>query len=96
MSSTKTIFNDSGHTTVEFNSCWRVTAAAVSIECQTTPELYQFEDAETQSGFKTNVVLSEVSSKFAGKSLVSFLSKTKKQATAEEWADRISKGSFIQ
>lgn len=63
-----------------------------SIECQTAPELYQFEDAEMQTGMGTNIMQSEVSSKFSGKTLLEFLSRTKKKVTSEEWEQRIVSG----
>ena len=94
MAANKKLFSDSEHETVVFPSAWRVAAASASIECQTSPELYQFEEAEVQTGPSTNVMQSEVSSKFSGRTLLQFLSKTKKHATAEEWEERILKGTI--
>jgi hypothetical protein len=93
MSNVKSIFSDSDHTTVLLPSAWRVAAESASIECQTSPELFQFEDAEMQTGPGTNFIQSEVSSKFSGKSLLQFLSKTKKHVSAEEWEQRILCGN---
>lgn len=94
MSVNKLLFSDSEHETVVFPSAWRVASASASIECQTSPELYLFEEAEVQTGPSTNVMQSEVSSKFSGKTLLQFLSKTKKHASAEEWEERILKGTI--
>jgi hypothetical protein len=94
MSSSKQLFSDGEHISVDVPSAWRVAAASASIECQTSPELYQFEDAEVQTGPATNVMQAEVSSKFSGKTLLQFLAKTKKHATAEEWEERIVGGTI--
>lgn len=94
MSSNKVNFTDSEHTTLLFSSAWRVAATSKSIECQTTPELYQFEEAEMQTGKGTDVMQAEVSAKFSGKTLIEFLSKTKKQTPQAVWEDRIQTGTI--
>ena len=94
MSSDKKLFSDGDHISVDVPSIWRVVAESKSIECQTSPELYQFEEAEMQTGPSTNVMQAEVSSKFAGKTLLQFLSKTKKYIPAEDWEERIRNGTI--
>lgn len=94
MNTSKKLFTSDDHVSIDFPSAWRVAASSSSVDCQTTPELYAFEDAEMQTGPETNIVQSEVSTKFSGRSLLDFLSHTKKTHSLEEWEERIRCGNI--
>eukprot|EP00428_Durinskia_dybowskii_P079078 CAMPEP_0170361340 /NCGR_PEP_ID=MMETSP0117_2-20130122/3755_1 /TAXON_ID=400756 /ORGANISM="Durinskia baltica, Strain CSIRO CS-38" /LENGTH=371 /DNA_ID=CAMNT_0010615701 /DNA_START=38 /DNA_END=1149 /DNA_ORIENTATION=+ len=63
-----------------------------SAKCQTSPELYEFNEMETQSGRHTNIVQNQVKEKNKGLTLLEHYCKVHKKKTEEQWKAAIQDG----
>jgi hypothetical protein len=78
---------------VEIVSSWKTTTKYATKECQTSPELYQFEDAEVQTGLFTEILEEVVSRDDSGYQLSSLLTKYhQKKYSNEDWNQFIREG----
>jgi hypothetical protein len=73
-------------------SNWKNKIKCTSAECQTPAEMYQFEDAETQSGLYTEVVEEVVSKKDTGFTLLNYLCEYREHRTRKAWGEMIAGG----
>lgn len=85
-------FEDVVCESLSFASNWKNKIQACSAECQTPAEMYQFEDAETQSGVCTEVVEEVVSKKDTGFTLLNFLCEYREHRSREVWGEMIAGG----
>jgi hypothetical protein len=85
-------FEDVVCESVSVGSSWKNKIKCSSAECQTPSEMYQFEDAETQSGLFTETVEEVVSKKDRGYSLLNYLCEYRENRTREVWAEMIAAG----
>lgn len=85
-------FEDVMCVSLNIGSNWKNKIKCVSAECQTPAEMYQFEDAETQSGLFTEVVEEVVSKKDTGFSLLTYLCEYRENRSREVWAEMIAEG----
>ena len=85
-------FEDTSCESVRVGSSWRNKIKAVNESTQTPEDMYQFEDAETQSGLYTEIVEEVVGKKDTGYSLLEYLSEYRENRTREVWAEMIAQG----
>lgn len=88
----RAVFSDAAGSSMGFNSTWQRRGDNVSTECQTSKELYQFSETETQSGIATEVVQNQVRSKDDGTTLLDYYCKTHPNRPREVWREGISRG----
>lgn len=91
----KAVFKDSPCDCFSIESSWRQSRASIprkTQECQTSTEIYSFQEMETQTGIKTAIVQDQVSQKNQGISLVEHYARKYKKVPEEEWARRIADG----
>ena len=85
-------FEDVTCESLSIASNWKNKLQCTSVECQTPEEMYQFEDAETQSGVHTEVVEEVVSKKDTSFTLLDYLCEYREHRTREVWGEMIAAG----
>jgi hypothetical protein len=87
-------FEDCDCGSVDIISSWKSSVKYSTKECQTSPELYQFEDAEVQTGLFTEIIEEVVNRDDTGYQLSSFLSKYHHQnhRSHDDWNQLIREG----
>lgn len=89
------VFKDIESFTFSIESSWKQNQDNVpkhSVECQTTQEIYEFREMETQTGLKTTVMQDQVKEKHRGMTLLDHYSKKHRKVPADQWATRIADG----
>lgn len=85
-------FEDVVCESLDVKSNWKNKIKSTSAECQTPAEMYQFEDAEAQSGLHTEIVEEVVSKKDKGFTLIDYLCEYCDHRTREVWTEMILEG----
>ncbi|KAJ1411980.1 hypothetical protein B484DRAFT_179556 [Ochromonadaceae sp. CCMP2298] len=74
-------FRDASSGSLTIPSSWKKERPGKSVRCQTSADIYQFREMETQTGLYTNVVQSQVPEEYKDLRLLEYLCKT--QGTAQ-------------
>ena len=88
-------YSDSTGMPLSVCSMWQAGAAKKSVECQTAPELYQFDEGVTQTGICNDVIECEITKKEENMTLIDFLCSNYSDEygiSKQEWNDRIAHG----
>ena len=86
------MFDDCSCGNIDLKSTWRSAIKTTSSECQTSAELYKFEDAEVQTGICAEIIEDVVSKKSHGLSLLGFLCDYHSHRNRDEWEREIKSG----
>lgn len=94
MTTLRVKFEDVDLQPVYIPSTWKVVeeGARKSTKSQTTPELWQFQETEMQTGIYTDIVQDQVSEKYSGMPLLTHYRKKHKNKTEAEWRTAIEDG----
>jgi hypothetical protein len=99
-------FRDASSGSLTISSSWKKERLGKSVRCQTSADIWQFREVETQTGLHTSVVQSQVPERYKDLRLLEYLCKTQgMQGTAqgeqgaqgseeseEQWRSRIQDG----
>jgi hypothetical protein len=95
MKRSKVLFEDAQCASVCISSSWKAIKddkPKKSISCQTSSEIFEFREMETQSGMFTDVTQDQVKEKYKGLSLVQHFAKKHKKVSVDQWQTRIENG----
>ena len=91
----KKVFQDQHISSFTIGSSWDAANKGgnkKSVKCQTSPEIYQLQEMETQSGLFTTIMQDQVEEKNKHMTLLEHFCKLHKDRTTQEWVSSISEG----